>query len=196
MAAKKKAAKKGNGLTPRQARFVEEYLVDLNATKAAERAGYSKKTANEQGARLLANVSVAAAVFAGKAARSERTKITADTVLEELMLILKSDVLHYSQSDSGGLDLVDGAPEGAQRAVSSMKRKIRIDQDGNEHVETEIKLWDKPSTLRMAMQHLGILVEKHEHKHDISEEVKAAAEAFTSDVAGLSERLRKKGVAR
>ena len=44
-------------MTPRQLRFVDEYLVDLNATQAAMRAGYSGRTANEQGARLLANAS-------------------------------------------------------------------------------------------------------------------------------------------
>jgi len=169
---------------------VDEYLVDLNATNAAIRAGYSKKTAGAQGSRLLTKVDLKRAIDKAMARRAKRTKITADTVLEELMLILKSDVLHYSQSESGGLDLVDGAPEGAQRAVSSMKRKIRIDQDGNEHVETEIKLWDKPSTLRMAMQHLGILVEKHEHKHELSEDVERAASDFTSELARIAERRR------
>ncbi len=58
-------------LTPRQARFVEEYLLDLNATQAAIRAGYSKKTAYSQGERLLRNVEVAAAVAEAKSARSE-----------------------------------------------------------------------------------------------------------------------------
>ncbi|KTT62836.1 terminase small subunit, partial [Sphingomonas endophytica] len=68
-------------LTDKQARFAEEYLVDLNATQAAIRAGYSKATANEQGARLLANASVAEAISAAQKARSERTNITADDVL-------------------------------------------------------------------------------------------------------------------
>ena len=57
------AAKK---LTPKQAEFVRQYLVDLNATQAAIRAGYSEKTANEQGSRLLANVSVSQAIVAAK----------------------------------------------------------------------------------------------------------------------------------
>lgn len=68
-------------LTDKQARFVEEYLVDLNATQAAIRAGYSKASANEQGARLLVNASVCAAIAEGRKARSERTNITADDVL-------------------------------------------------------------------------------------------------------------------
>ncbi len=68
-------------MTPKQQRFVHEYLIDLNATQAATRAGYSAKTANEQGSRLLANVSVKAAVQAAMEARSERTGITQDYVL-------------------------------------------------------------------------------------------------------------------
>ena len=71
-------------MTPRQQRFVEEYLLDLNATQAAIRAGYSGHTANEQGARLLANASVAAAVQAAQQARSERVQVTQDDVLRGL----------------------------------------------------------------------------------------------------------------
>ena len=71
-------------LTPRQSRFVDEYLVDLNATQAAIRAGYSARTANEQGARLLANASVAAAAQSAQLARSERLQLTQDDVLRGL----------------------------------------------------------------------------------------------------------------
>ena len=70
-----------NRLTPRQHRFVLEYLVDLNATQAAIRAGYSAKTAYSQGQRLLKNVEVAAAIQAGMDKRAKRTEITQDYVL-------------------------------------------------------------------------------------------------------------------
>jgi hypothetical protein len=73
-----------SGLTPKQRRFVDEYLVDLNATQAAIRAGYSPRTANEQGARLLANASVAAAARSAQLARSERLQLTQDHVLRGL----------------------------------------------------------------------------------------------------------------
>lgn len=72
------------GLTEKQKRFVAEYLVDLNATQAAIRAGYSEKTANEQGCRLLANVSVAAAVAKGAQKRIVKAEISAQDVLEGL----------------------------------------------------------------------------------------------------------------
>ena len=71
-------------MTPRQQRFVDEYLMDLNATQAAIRAGYSARTANEQSARLLANASVATAVQVAQQARSDRMQITQDAVLRGL----------------------------------------------------------------------------------------------------------------
>lgn len=70
-------------LTEKQKRFVAEYLVDLNATQAAIRAGYSEKTAGEQGSRLLANVKVQDAIQGEMARQQERTQITADAVLKE-----------------------------------------------------------------------------------------------------------------
>ena len=71
-------------LTPKQARFVEEYLIDLNATQAAIRAGYSAKTANEQGAQLLAKLSIRQAVAEAQVIRSKRTEITQDEVIQGL----------------------------------------------------------------------------------------------------------------
>lgn len=76
-------------LTPKQQRFVEEYLIDLNATQAAIRAGYSERTANEQGSRLLANVSISEAISEAQSKRSERTEITQDYVLSNLRKVVE-----------------------------------------------------------------------------------------------------------
>ena len=73
-----------NELTPKQCRFVDEYLVDLNATQAAIRAGYSPRTANEQGPRLLVNVGIATAIQTAQEARSQRLQLTQDDVLRGL----------------------------------------------------------------------------------------------------------------
>jgi phage terminase small subunit len=78
-------------LTPKQLRFVDEYLVDLNATQAAIRAGYSANTAQEQGARLLSNVIVSAAVAERMNERAERTEITQDMVLRRWWQIATAD---------------------------------------------------------------------------------------------------------
>ncbi len=72
-------------LTPKQARFAEEYLIDLNATQAAKRAGYSTHTADVQGPRLLGNVGVAAAIQAAQTALSERLEVTAERVVAGLL---------------------------------------------------------------------------------------------------------------
>ena len=71
-------------LKGKQARFVEEYLVDLNATQAAIRAGYSPKTARSQGNRLLTHVDIQAALSEAYMKRSERTELTQDWVLRGL----------------------------------------------------------------------------------------------------------------
>lgn len=72
-------------LTPKQQRFVDEYLIDLNATQSAIRAGYSPKTANEQGARLLVNVSISQAIEQSQAERRKRTLVTQDDVIRGLL---------------------------------------------------------------------------------------------------------------
>ena len=72
-------------LTPRQARFVEEYLIDLNATQAAIRAGYSEKGATVRGSELLANRNVSEAVAEKRSAQQKRTQITQDMGIEGLL---------------------------------------------------------------------------------------------------------------
>ena len=79
------------GLTPKQRKFVEEYLIDLNATQAAIRAGYSADTAHVQGPRLLENVRVRSLLEASLKERSARTKITADKVLQHWWDIATAD---------------------------------------------------------------------------------------------------------
>lgn len=74
----------GKGLAPKQQRFVREYLVDLNATQAAIRAGYSERTAKAIGSEVLGRPAVAAAIAAAQAKRAERTEIDADWVVEKL----------------------------------------------------------------------------------------------------------------
>ncbi len=150
-------------LSPNQARFVSEYVVDNNATQAAIRAGYSAKTADVQGPRLLGNVRVAAAIEEARVKLQVRTGITQDRVLRELELLAFSDVLHYTVDDDGNFSVNPDAPKGASRAVSSVKRKVRFftDKDGGstKEVETEFRLWDKPGSLKLAGRHVGLFAE-------------------------------------
>lgn len=72
-------------LTAKQQRFVDEYLIDLNATQAAIRAGYSEKTARSQGQRLLTNVDIARVIKKAQSAISERNLVTQDDVIRGLL---------------------------------------------------------------------------------------------------------------
>ena len=72
-------------ITPKQRRFVDEYQIDLNATQAAVRSGYSAKTAKSQGQRLLTNVAIVAAVQTAQTEIRERTEITVDEVVAGLL---------------------------------------------------------------------------------------------------------------
>ena len=89
-------------MTPKQQRFVEEFLIDLNATQAAIRAGYSKKTADQQACRLLTNVKVKAVLAVAQAERAERTKIDADWVLARLAAEADADLADL-YDENGGL---------------------------------------------------------------------------------------------
>lgn len=86
-------------LTDKQKRFVAEYLVDLNATAAAKRAGYSEKTAYSMGQRLLKKVEIQKAVQNANNARQERTEITQDYVIKKLKEITDKDASDAQDSD-------------------------------------------------------------------------------------------------
>jgi len=152
-------------LNARQKRFVEEYLIDLNATDAARRVGY--KQPHVQGPRLLGNVSVAASISAAQQARSQSTGITAERVLAELDLLAHSDVgdiLDFS-GDEPRLKPANQIPERARRAISSVKVRRYVEGKGDAAKTVEViefKLWDKPAAVTKAMQHLGMLVDRHE----------------------------------
>lgn len=79
-------------LTDKQVRFCEEYLIDLNATQAAIRAGYSEKTAREQAAQNLSKLNIQEKIAELKAERSKRTEITQDSVIQELAAVARAEV--------------------------------------------------------------------------------------------------------
>lgn len=157
---KSKTAKAQRKLTARQERFASEYIIDLKAGPAAIRAGYSPRTAETDGPRLLRNAQVAAAVAKLKEERSAKTGITAARVLMELELLAFSDHTHFGVDDKGTVELVDDAPEGANRSVSSVKHRIETRDDGTVTRTVEIKLWDKPGMLKLAGRHVGLFPDK------------------------------------
>ena len=143
-------------LTPRQAAFVAEYLIDLNGTQAAIRAGYAFASANVEAVRLLSHATISEAVERGKAQRLARINTSADSVLHEMSLLAQSCVEHYVLDDFGQLRAAEDAPEGAMRAVKSIKRTVRHDKDGGVTYDVKFELWDKPGQLKIMGKHANV----------------------------------------
>lgn len=157
-------------LTPKQSCFVREYLIDLNATQAAIRAGYSAKTANEQGARMLAKVSIREAVADQMKARSNRTDITADKVLTELAKIGFADIrkvvkwgegIPVTNPESGEVEISNGVA-----LISSIDiddyTAASISEVSMTAQGIKVKMHDKRSALVDIGRHLGMFTDKIE----------------------------------
>ena len=137
-------------LSERHKRFAEEYLIDLNATQAAIRAGYSAASASTLGERALKNVDVRAHIDRALAERSKRTGINQDRVLAEL-----AKVALYNAADVIGLNnavVLSGADRDDTAAISSVKVKVSANGD----VEREVRLADKLKALELLGKHIGM----------------------------------------
>ncbi|HEY8161721.1 MAG TPA: terminase small subunit [Methylocystis sp.] len=154
-------------LTPRQARFVEEYLKDLNATAAYIRAGYRSRgnSAEANAARLIRNDKVAEVIEKAKTERSKRNNIDADRVLQELARIAFFDIGKAFTPD-GALKPLDEMDEDTRRALAGLE-VVSLTSDG-EHVGTlkKVKIADKLGALDRLARHLGLLDPKITLKGD------------------------------
>nr|DAZ16724.1 MAG TPA: Terminase small subunit [Caudoviricetes sp.] len=160
-------------LTAKQKKFVEEYLIDLNATQAAIRAGYSPNTAQEQSSRLLSNVMVKNEIDKAMAERSRRTGISQDRVLRELAKIAfvnPGDVINLNQAT-----VKSDAKEEDLAAIASVKIKNIPTEDG-EITEREIKLCDKLKALDLLGKHLGIYDKKDAEDKNLTITINKASE--------------------
>ena len=138
-------------LTEKQQRFVDEYLIDLNATQAAIRAGYSVKTANEQGSQNLAKLSIQQAIAEQMAERSKRTGINQDRVVLELAKM--TDIV-----DNQGRIKSDASPDDLA-CIESVKYK-ESESDTGSSVEREVKIASKLKALELLGKHLGMWNDK------------------------------------
>lgn len=171
-------------LTEKQRRFVAEYLVDLNATQAAIRAGYAAKRADAMGYENLRKPEIAAAVAEAMQQRAKRTEITQDRVLQELARIAFFDLRKLYREDGSmkspdewdddtaaamsGLDIqeefgpddttieLEDQPQGG-KLKRSTARKVLLGYT------KKAKVFDKTAALTLAMRHLGMMKDKLEH---------------------------------
>ena len=152
-------------LRPKQEMFVKEYLIDLNATQAAIRAGYSKRTARSQGQRLLTNVDIAKAINAAVARRSERTEIEADAVIRELAKIGFANMLDYITIGKDGDPYVDLSKLTREQAAAIGEVTVEDFTDGRGEDARDVrrvkfKLADKRGALVDLGRHFGLFTDK------------------------------------
>ena len=168
------------GLTAKQARFVEEYLIDLNASAAAKRAGYSEKTAGAIGHDLLKKAEIQVAISAAQQKRSARTEITQDRVLQEFARLGFSDIRNIFGED-GELKNPKEMPDDVAASVASIEVVIRPVPGSAGQVErvAKVKSWDKLGALVQIGRHLGMF-EKDKGETDMNIGI-----TITKDDAGL-----------
>lgn len=158
-------------LNPRQQRFVEEYLVDLNGTQAAIRAGYAVRGADVQASRLLGDARIAAAITAGRVKLSERTEVSQDRVLKELARIGFSDMRKLMRWTGNAAKMDEDRAEDTGEVEISVANFVQLfDSDEldddiaaciSEISQTKegvlkVKLYDKQAALVSIARHLGM----------------------------------------
>lgn len=143
-------------MTKKQKRFVEEYLIDLNATQAAIRAGYSPDTAKSIGSENLTKPDIQARIAKAMAERSRRTGVNADRVIMELAKIAFVNASDVIDADTATVK-ADALPEDTA-AIQSVKVKT-FGEDG---LEREVKMADKLKALELLGKHLGMFKDKVE----------------------------------
>lgn len=159
-------------LTPKQEMFCQEYLVDLNATQAAIRAGYSRKTAGQQAEALLKKLEIATRVQELMDSRSQKVSVSSETVLQELLRLATVD-LSEAYDENGNLKQIHDIPVDVRRAIAGVEtyyEKVGSDEDGNPDLCTvkKLKFWDKTKALEMLGRHLKLFTDKVEHSGTVN----------------------------
>lgn len=141
-------------MTPKQRRFVEEYVVHLNATRAAAIAGYSKKTAATAGCRALKHPEIKKAIEIAIEERSNRLQIRTDEVLSRIMSIAFFNIANCFNSD-GTLKNFNEIDPNLVEAICYYKRTSNLKKDGKTRELIRISSMNKIKCLRILLKYLG-----------------------------------------
>lgn len=154
-------------LTPKQQAFVDEYVIDLNATQSAIRAGYSPRSAGAISAALLQKHEIQVALKQVQEERSAKTKITAERVLQELARIAFFDPRNMLNADGSPKPIQD-LDDDTAAVLAGMDIAEEYEGSGEDRVfkgyTKKVKLADKVAALNLSMRHLGMLTDKLEVK--------------------------------
>ena len=151
-------------MTPKQQRFVDEYLIDLNATQAAVRAGYSAKTAHSVGHENLSKPEIASAIAERRAIIANKLEVTQERIVAELAKIGFGDIRKLFTS-CGNLLPVSDIDDDTAACLSSIEittRKVRGGDDDEVEEVSKIRLWDKRAALVDLGKHLGMFKDRIE----------------------------------
>lgn len=149
-------------LNPKYKKFCEEYVIDFNGTQAATRAGYSKKTANEQASRLLANVNIQNYISELQLKLREKTEISAEMVIQELAKIGFANVQDFVNGGNSILEL-KYLDRDKVAAVSGVETEV-TDYNGILTTKTKLKFHNKIAALEGLGKHLGIFDKDNKQK--------------------------------
>lgn len=155
-------------LTDKQEMFCREYLIDLNATQAAIRAGYSDNTARKIGSENLTKPDIAQRIIDLKSERNERVEINADYVLRRLVEIDEMDVLDILKDD-GGLKMVHEWPKVWRTTLSGLDILTTVtnfDETTMENILKKIKWPDKVKNLELLGKHISVMAFKEQASHE------------------------------
>lgn len=159
-------------LTPKQQRFVEEYLIDLNATQAAIRAGYSEKTAQQMGSENLLKPVIAEAIAEAQNKRTEQTQIDAAYVLRRLVEIDQMDVLDI-MDDQMKIRPVNEWPKVWRQYVTNLENLELSDGEG---CFKKIKWPDKVKNLELIGKHVSVGAFKDKVEHSGKLEIQSLSD--------------------
>lgn len=148
-----------SALNPRQKAFVQEYLVDLNATQAAIRAGYSERTARVQGPRLLSNVAVQREIEKGQDKREKRLEITADRIRRELARIAFGDAKKVMSWGPDGVELLSSDDLTDDESAQVAEVSQTVTQHGG---TIKLKRFDKVKALELLGRDIGMFRDEDE----------------------------------
>jgi len=155
-----------NKLSAKQEAFVQEYLIDLNATQAARRAGYSERQCGVIGYENLKKPQISVRIKQAMDERAARVHITQDRVLQELARLAFSD-LRKAFKDDGSLKLPNEWDDDTAAAMAGVDTQTSSVHGGDEEAPLslttkKVKVFDKSAALTLAMRHLGMLNDKLE----------------------------------
>lgn len=149
-------------LTNKQSMFVKEYLIDLNATQAAIRAGYSEKTSSRIGPELLGKTWIQSAIQAQMDKRAAKIEISAEKVLQEIAKMAFANVQDL-YDEYGILKPISELPRDVAAAVQSVKVNLT-----EACAVQEVKLWDKKGSLELLGKHLVLFTDKVQHSGEMT----------------------------